>query len=91
MRPFHHERLFLQGRVGPLVRRVLAAPVGPTRSRAEGRYCTVVLNLVDRTAVRRIFFPRTGELAPASWHPGEFTEAVEDALAARQRTCGREP
>jgi hypothetical protein len=50
-----------------------------------------VFNLEDRTAVRRIFFPQTGELAPGILAPREFTEAVEDALAARKRTCGREP
>ena len=84
-------RITSPARVVPLVRRVLAAPVGPPRGRAAGRYCAVVFNLEDRTAVRRIFFPQTGELAPGILAPREFTEAVEDALAARKRTCGREP
>ena len=73
------------------MRRVLPAPVAPTRARAEGRYCHLVFNMADRTAVRRTFFPATGELMPGILAPREFAEAVEGALAARQRTCGRGP
>jgi hypothetical protein len=80
-----------QAQVGELVRRVLAAPVGPTLVKAGGRYCAVVFNLRDRTAVRRILFPETGELMPGVMVPREFIEAVEGALAGRQRTCGRGP
>jgi hypothetical protein len=80
-----------QAQVGDLVRRVLAAPVGPTHASAESRSCAVVFNMADRTAVRRIFFPTTGELVPGILAPREFTEAVEGALAAREQTCGRGP
>ena len=80
-----------QAQVGALVQQVLAAPVGPTHAGAEARYCAVVFNLVDRTAVRRIFFPATGELMPGIQAPREFTEAVEGALAAREQTCGGGP
>jgi hypothetical protein len=80
-----------QAQVGALVQQVLAAPVGPTHAGAEARYCAVVFNLVDRTAVRRIFFPTTGELMPGILAPREFTEAVEGALAAREQTCGGGP
>jgi hypothetical protein len=75
-------------RVAELVRQVLAAPVGPTGGRAEERYCFVVFNLTDRTAVRRAFFPGTGELATGVFAPPAFTEAVEGALKARGRSCG---
>jgi hypothetical protein len=77
-----------QTRVAELVRQVLAAPVGPSGGRAEDRYCFVVFNLTDRTAVRRAFFPGTGELAPGVFAPPAFTEAVEGALKARGRSCG---
>jgi hypothetical protein len=80
-----------QAQVGELVRQVLSAPVHPTLARAEARYCAVVFNMADRTAVRRILFPQTGELMPGVQPPPEFTEAVEGALAARQQTCGRGP
>ena len=76
-------------RVTELVGQVLAAPVRPTSSQAEQRHCFVVFNLTDRTAVRRAFFPATGELMPGVFAPPAFTEAVEGALQARQRTCGR--
>jgi hypothetical protein len=75
-------------RVAELVLQVLAAPVGPAGGRAEDRYCFVVFNLTDRTAVRRAFFPGTGELAPGVFAPPAFTEAVEGALKARGRRCG---
>ncbi len=74
--------------VAELVRLVLAAPVGPSRIKVENRHCGVVFNMVDRTAVRRIFFPETGELMPGVFGPREFSEAVVSALAARQGTCG---
>jgi hypothetical protein len=77
-----------RARVAELVRQVLAAPVGPAGGRAEDRYCFVVFNLTDRTAVRRAFFPGTGELAPGVFAPPAFTEAVEGALKARGRRCG---
>jgi hypothetical protein len=80
-----------QAQVGELVRRVLTAPVVPTRARAEVRYCHLVFNMADRTAVRRTLFPATGELMPGIQVPREFTDAVEGALSARQRTCGRGP
>jgi hypothetical protein len=76
-------------RVTELVQQVLAAPVRTTSGRAEQRYCFVVFNLTDRTAVRRAFFPATGELMPGVFAPPAFTEAVEGALEARQRSCGR--
>lgn len=76
-------------RVAELVQRVLEAPVGPTRGRAEDRYCFVVFNMVDRTAVRRAFSPGTGELMPGVFAPRAFSDAVESALRARQANCGR--
>jgi hypothetical protein len=75
--------------VAELVGQVLAAPVRPTSGRIEQRHCFVVFNLTDGTAVRRAFFPATGELTPGVFAPPAFTEAVEGALEARQRTCGR--
>ena len=75
--------------VTELVRSVLEAPIGPTRARAEQRYCFVVFNMVDRTAVRRAFFPATGELMPGVFAPREFSTAVERALRGRQERCGR--
>ena len=78
-------------RVAELVGQVLAAPVRPAGGRAEQRYCFVVFNLADGTAVRRSFFPATGELGPGVFVPPAFTGAVEAALEARQRTCGRNP
>jgi hypothetical protein len=84
-------RIKERDRVAELVRLVLAAPVGPARARAENRYCAVVFNMVDRTAVRRIFFPETGELLPGVFAPREFSEAVVSALDARQHSCGRRP
>lgn len=78
-----------RGRVAELVRSVLEAPVGPSRGRAERRYCFVVFNMVDRTAVRRAFFPETGELMPGVFAPREFSTAVERALRERQERCGR--
>jgi len=75
--------------VAELVRNVLEAPVGPSRGRAERRYCFVVFNMVDRTAVRRAFFPETGELMPGVFAPREFSTAVERALRGRQERCGR--
>jgi hypothetical protein len=76
------------GQVDELVRRVLASPVGAPTARIEDRYCFVVFNLADRTAVRRVFFPENGELSPGVFTPPEFTEAVSSALQARGRTCG---
>ena len=76
-------------RVAELVGQVLAAPVRPAGGRAEQRYCFVVFNLADGTAVRQSFFPATGELGPGVFVPPAFTGAVEAALEARQRTCGR--
>jgi hypothetical protein len=76
-------------RVAELVGQVLAAPVGPTGGRAEHRHCFVVFNLTDRTAVRRAFFPGTGELLPGVFAPPTFAGAVERALEARGRSCGR--
>jgi hypothetical protein len=84
-------RIKERDQVAELVQLVLAAPVGPSRIRAENRYCAVVFNMVDRTAVRRIFFPETGELMPGVFAPREFSEAVVNALDARQRTCGPRP
>src|SRR6266511_1490916 len=78
-----------RGRVAELVRSVLEAPVGPSRGRAERRYCFVVFNMVDRTAVRRAFFPETGELMPGVFALWEFSMAVERALRGRQERCGR--
>jgi hypothetical protein len=78
-----------RGRVAELVRSVLEAPVGPTRGRAEDRYCFVVFNMVDRTAVRRAFLPETGELMPGVFAPRTFSEAVESALRGRQERCGK--
>ena len=80
-----------RSQVGALVRSVLAAPVGPGHARVEDRYCAVVFNMADRTAVRRSFFPTTGELVPGIRPPRAFSQAVEAALATRQRTCGRGP
>jgi hypothetical protein len=77
--------------VADLVQLVLAAPVGPSRVRAENRYCAVVFNMVDRTVVRRMFFPETGELMPGVFAPQEFSNAVMSALDTRQRTCGPQP
>jgi hypothetical protein len=74
--------------VAELVGQVLAAPVRPTSSQAEQRHCFVVFNLTDRTAVRRAFFPGTGELLAGVFAPPAFTEEVEDALKARGRRCG---
>ena len=76
-------------RVAELVGQVLAAPVRPAGGRAEQRYCFVVFNLADGTAVRLSFFPATGELGPGVFVPPAFAGAVEAALEARQRTCGR--
>jgi hypothetical protein len=76
-------------RVAELVAQVLAAPVRPTDGRAEHRYCFVVFNLADGTAVRRSFFPDTGQLAPGVYVPPAFTEAMEQALEAKGRRCGR--
>jgi hypothetical protein len=76
-------------RVAELVGQVLAAPVRPTDGRAEHRYCFVVFNLADRTAVRRAFFPDTGELRPGVFVPPVFTEEMEQALEAKGRRCGR--
>jgi hypothetical protein len=87
---FELARIKDRPRVAELVQQVLAAPVRPTSGRAEHRYCFVVFNLTDRTAVRRAFVPATGELKPGVFVPPPFTEAVEGALEARQRTCGRE-
>jgi hypothetical protein len=84
-------RIKERDQVAELVRLVLAAPVGPARARSPIRYCAVVFNMVDRTAVRRMFFPETGELLPGVFAPQEFTEAVIGALDARQRTCGPPP
>jgi hypothetical protein len=84
-------RIKERDQVAELVRLVLAAPVRPSRVRAEDRYCAVVFNLVDRTAVRRIFFPETGELMPGVFAPQEFSNAVMSALDARQQTCGLQP
>lgn len=80
-----------RSRVAELVGQVLAAPVRPTNGRIEQRYCFVVFNLADRTAVRRLFVPGTGQLWPGVVVPPTFTEAMEDALAAKGRTCGRDP
>ena len=74
-----------------LVGQVLAAPVRPSSGRAEQRYCFVVFNLADGTAVRRIFFPTTGELGPGVFVPPAFAGAVEASLETRQRSCGRNP
>jgi hypothetical protein len=74
--------------VAKLVGQVLAAPIRPPSGRAEHRFCFVVFNLTDETAVRRAFFPATGELWPGVFAPPAFTGAVEDALEARQRRCG---
>ena len=71
--------------------RLRGVTVRPSSGRAEQRYCFVVFNLADGTAVRRAFFPATGELMPGVFAPPAFTEAVEGALEARQRTCGRSP
>jgi hypothetical protein len=76
-------------RVAELVGQVLAAPVRPTDGRAQHRYCFVVFNLADRTAVRRAFFPDTGELRPGVFVPPAFTEEMEQALEAKGRRCGR--
>jgi hypothetical protein len=84
-------RIKERDRVAELVQLVLAAPVGPSRVRAESRHCAVVFNLVDRTAVRRILFPETGELMSGVFTPPEFSQAVVGALDARQRTCGPRP
>jgi hypothetical protein len=84
-------RIKERDRVAELVRLVLAAPVGSARARAENRFCAVVFNMVDRTAVRRMFFPETGELMPGVFAPQEFSDAVVSALDARQRTCGPQP
>ena len=78
-------------RVAELVGQVLAAPVRPTDGRVEHRYCFVVFNLADRTAVRRLFVPATGELRPGVFLPSSFTEAMEQALEAKGRRCGRAP
>jgi hypothetical protein len=84
-------RIKERDQVAELVQLVLAAPVGPTRVRAANPYCAVVFNMVGRTAVRRMFFPETGELLPGVFAPQEFSEAVVSALDARQRTCGPQP
>jgi hypothetical protein len=78
-------------RVAELVGQALAAPVRPTDGRAERRYCFVVFNLADRTAVRRAFFPETGELTPGVFVPPAFTGALARALEGRGRRCGRTP
>jgi hypothetical protein len=77
-----------RGRVAELVQSVLEAPVGPSWSRAEARYCFVVFNMVDQTAVRRAFFPETGELMPGVFAPPAFSRAVESALRGRHERCG---
>jgi hypothetical protein len=77
-----------RGRVAELVQSVLEAPVGPSRSRAEARYCFVVFNMVDQTAVRRAFFPETGELMPGVFASPAFSRAVESALRGRHERCG---
>jgi hypothetical protein len=84
-------RITDRDQVAELVRLVLAAPVGPARAGAANRYCAVVFNMVDRTAVRRMFFPETGELMSGVVAPRRFSDAVVQALAARQRTCGPRP
>ena len=84
-------RIKERDQVAGLVQLVLAAPVGPARVRTTNRYCAVVFNMVDRTAVRRMFFPETGELMPGVFAPQEFSNAVVSALDARQRTCGPKP
>jgi hypothetical protein len=76
-------------RVAELVGQVLAAPVRPASGRIEQPYCFVVFNLADRTAVRRLFVPGTGLLWPGVVVPVTFTGAIEDALAAEGRSCGR--
>jgi hypothetical protein len=78
-----------RGRVADLVQSILEAPVGPTRAGAADRYCFVVFNMMDRTAVRRAFFPETGELMPGIFAPRTFSEAVERALRGRQASCGK--
>ncbi|HEX3213737.1 MAG TPA: hypothetical protein VH016_14300 [Actinomycetota bacterium] len=90
-RRFELARIKDRPRVAELVGQVLAAPVRPSSGRAEQRYCFVVFNLADGTAVRRILFPATGELGPGLFVAPAFTGAVEGALEARQRTCGRNP
>jgi hypothetical protein len=60
-------------RVAELVGQVLAAPVRPTSGQAGRRHCFVVFNLTDGTAVRRAFFPATGELMPGVFAPPAFT------------------
>jgi hypothetical protein len=85
---FELARIKSRPRVAELVGQVLAAPVAPPSGRAEHRHCFVVFNLHDGTAVRRAFFPATGELLPGVFAPPAFTGAVEGALEARQRTCG---
>ena len=69
--------------VEELAQSVLSAPVRSPWMRAEDRHCFVVFNMADRTAVRRAFFPGTGELAPGVLVPPTFTGAVERALRAR--------
>jgi hypothetical protein len=78
-----------RGRVTELVREVLDAPVEPSRARIEHRHCFVVFNLADRTAVRRVFFPDTGELMPGVFVSRKFTGAMERALQGEQERCGR--
>lgn len=90
-RRFELARIKDRPRVAELVGQVLAAPVRPSSGRAEQHYCFVVFNLADGTAVRRILRPTTGELGPGLFVPPAFTGAVEGALEARQRTCGRNP
>jgi hypothetical protein len=85
---FELARIKDRSRVAQLVGQVLTAPVRPSDGRAEHRYCFVVFNMADRTAVRRTFFPETGELSPGVFAPPAFTGAVEGALAARGRRCG---
>lgn len=84
-------RITERDQVAELVDLVLAAPVGPARATAANRYCAVVFNMADRTAVRRMFFPETGELMSGVVAPQRFSDAVVQALAARQRTCGPRP
>jgi hypothetical protein len=86
---FELARIKDRPRVAELVGQVLAAPVRPASGRIQQRYCFVVFNLTDRTAVRRLFVPGTGQLWPGVFVPPSFSEAIEDALEAKGRSCGR--
>ena len=83
------EPFVLKAETVELVGQVLAAPVRSMDGRIERRYCFVVFNLIDRTAVRRLFLPGTGELRPGVVVPPPFAQAIEGALEAEGRTCGR--